>query len=139
MSKYRPVEVPEGYRCPLCPGHEDEDFFVWESLLADPICHGCIHDIFNALLLFPPVDLVDPEKIPSLEKLTGKPALELAILVVQEDIAELDHRDYREKQKQGYEGFPEGIVEEIKAQRQERLTDMRSILAELTELARKKR
>ena len=60
MSKFMWVDVPEGYRCPFCPEHDDEDFFVWESLLADPICLGCTHDIFNALLSIPPVDLLDP-------------------------------------------------------------------------------
>ena len=138
MNKLKWVQVPEGYRCPLCPDHDEEDFMVWETLLAEPLCHGCTFDIFQALLLIPPVDLLGPEKIPRLERLTGKPALELARLVVQEDIAELEKTESLEEKKQRYQAFPGVSGEEIEAQWQRRLAEMRTILAELTELARKK-
>ncbi|BCG47942.1 hypothetical protein GEOBRER4_n2795 [Citrifermentans bremense] len=40
--------VPKGYRCPLCPDHQDdEDEFVWSKLLQVPICHACSYDIVN--------------------------------------------------------------------------------------------
>jgi hypothetical protein len=32
--------VPPGYRCPLCPGHDDERFFP-SPLFDGPICDGC--------------------------------------------------------------------------------------------------
>lgn len=38
------ILVPEGYRCPLCPDHEDDEF-VWSNLLRCPICWPCTYDI----------------------------------------------------------------------------------------------
>jgi hypothetical protein len=131
--------VPEGYRCPFCPGHVDEDFMVWEILLAEPICDGCTYDIFNALLSMPPVDLLDPEKIPRLEQLTGKPALELSRLVVQEDIALLEEKENLERKIRNSQEFPGETREEIETEWQERLAEFRSILAELAKLAAEER
>jgi hypothetical protein len=134
LSKFRWVEVPEGYRCPFCPGHVDEDFLVWETLLAEPICDGCTYEIFNALLSIPPVDLLDPEKIPRLEQLTGKSALELSILVVSEDIALLEDKENLERKIRNSQEFPGETREKIETEWQERLAKMRSLLAELGKL-----
>lgn len=40
------IEVPEGYRCPLCPDHDDDDF-CWSALLQQPVCISCTYDIWN--------------------------------------------------------------------------------------------
>ncbi|MCX5890426.1 MAG: hypothetical protein NTY36_13410 [Deltaproteobacteria bacterium] len=131
--------MPEGYRCPFCPDHVDEDFLVWETLLAEPICDGCTYDIFNALLVIPPVDLLDPEKIPRLEQLTGKPALELSRLVVQEDIALLEDKENLERKIRNSREFPGETREKIEMEWHERLAQMRSLLAELEKLATEKK
>jgi hypothetical protein len=131
--------VPEGYRCPFCPDHVDEDFLVWETLLAEPICEGCSYDIFNALLAIPPVDLLDPEKIPRLEQLAGKSALELSLLVVREEIAELEDQENLERKIRIWQRLPGECREEIETEWQERLARFRSILAELAKLAAEER
>jgi hypothetical protein len=38
------VEVPPGYRCPLCPDHADTEF-VASRILGAPICEGCAIEI----------------------------------------------------------------------------------------------
>ncbi len=136
MSNMRWVEVPKGYRCPFCPDHADEDFMIWETLLTEPICHGCTYDIFNALLSIPPVDPLDPEKIPRLEQLTGKPALDLSLLVVREEIARLEDEENLERKIRDLQ-FPGQTPEQVRAEWQKRLAEFRSLLAELTKLAAK--
>ncbi len=137
MSNMRWVEVPKGYQCPFCPDHADEDFMIWDTLLTEPICQGCTYEIFNALLAIPPVDLLDPEKIPRLEKLTGKPALELSLLVVKEEIALLKDQENLERKIRDLQGFSGQTQEQITAEWQKRLAEFRSLLAELTKLAAK--
>lgn len=39
-------EIQAGYRCPLCPSHQDEDF-VWDELAETYVCLGCSHEINN--------------------------------------------------------------------------------------------
>jgi hypothetical protein len=39
-----PPEIPVGYRCPLCPDHQDEDF-VWHELAEAYVCLGCRYEI----------------------------------------------------------------------------------------------
>ncbi|QWV94668.1 hypothetical protein KP004_05675 [Geomonas oryzisoli] len=42
------ISVPKGYRCPLCPEHQDdEDDFCWSDLLQAPVCHSCTYEIVN--------------------------------------------------------------------------------------------
>ena len=96
--------MPEGYRCPFCPDHDDVDFVVWEGLLAEPVCQRCTYEIFNAFLSIPPVDLLDAGKIPRLAELTGQPPLALAMRVVQEDLAELKKTEGLAKKNHRYKG-----------------------------------
>jgi hypothetical protein len=42
----RHPEIAPGYRCPLCPDHEDDDF-VWDDLTDTFVCLGCSHEINN--------------------------------------------------------------------------------------------
>ena len=45
------ISVAKGYRCPLCPDHQDdEDEFAWCNLLHAPICWGCTYDIYYGLV-----------------------------------------------------------------------------------------
>lgn len=37
-------EIPSGYRCPLCPDHQDDEF-VWHELAKTYICLGCCYEI----------------------------------------------------------------------------------------------
>lgn len=39
-----PPEIPAGYRCPLCPDHQDDDF-VWHDLAEAYVCLGCRFEI----------------------------------------------------------------------------------------------
>jgi len=39
-----PLEIPAGYRCPLCPSHVDYDF-VWDELAEVYVCLGCRYEI----------------------------------------------------------------------------------------------
>lgn len=41
-------EIPEGYRCPFCPDHQDYDF-VWSELAEAYLCDGCYHEIYQGL------------------------------------------------------------------------------------------
>ncbi|WP_026842860.1 hypothetical protein [Citrifermentans bremense] len=39
-----PPEIQAGYRCPLCPDHQDEDFF-WLELAGTYVCDACRYEI----------------------------------------------------------------------------------------------
>lgn len=72
----RRFELPEGYRCPLCPGHQDEkDAFRWCELLSAPICQGCWYEIHFGLVGWDDRPTDDQYNhvttIERLEKLTG--------------------------------------------------------------------
>lgn len=80
MSKF--IDVPEGYRCPLCPDDEDEDF-VWSPVLNGPMCLGCSHDVLNLV-----VDDERPEDrtLDRLEEATGLSYPEYQILELENQI-----------------------------------------------------
>jgi len=44
----RNSNIPEGYRCPFCPDHQDNDF-GWSELAETFICGGCYHEIYQGL------------------------------------------------------------------------------------------
>lgn len=79
MEFWKPVSVPPGYRCPLCPDHRDTDFRR-VPVLGEPLCEGCALE----LSIFAEADERPNERmIDLLEQLTRRPWSELraALLV----------------------------------------------------------
>jgi hypothetical protein len=76
MAHYFPM--PEGYRCPLCPDHEDDDF-CWDPLLSSPICVGCAHEIINLVC---DVKRIKDSVLDQLELVTGLTYHELQVVVL---------------------------------------------------------
>ncbi len=72
-------DMPEGYSCPLCPDHEDDEF-VYCNALETHICGGCEWDIAFVLASGEKVNsltgwggpIVNEILTAKLEKLTGK-------------------------------------------------------------------
>jgi hypothetical protein len=53
------LAVPDGYRCPLCPDHQDEQFGR-HPLLAEPLCQGCLIELDHYARF--PLDALSPRK-----------------------------------------------------------------------------
>jgi hypothetical protein len=83
------VTVPAGYRCPFCPNHLDEDFFVWKGGLTEPICLGCTYDLFAIIEGWPnPAILRQSQEIATLERLSGGSMRQLQAVVATQEIAD---------------------------------------------------
>lgn len=88
MIKSQKVQPENGYRCPFCTDHDDEEFFIWKDFIETPICDGCVHEL-GYLFLTPPDEGIwfgfDLHSIKTtiLERITGKSinALQLSYLV----------------------------------------------------------
>lgn len=80
MSEY--FSMPEGYRCPLCPDHDD-DKFCWDPLLSSPICQGCSHEIINLVC---DEKRIDDSALDRLEAVTGLTYEELQVAVLGPEI-----------------------------------------------------
>jgi hypothetical protein len=76
------LTVPEGYRCPLCPDHED-DAFVWSAVMKAPVCRGCSHDILN---LVTDEERLQDSVLDRIEALTGLTYHEYQILELESAI-----------------------------------------------------
>lgn len=123
MSDYFPM--PEGYRCPLCPDHDD-DKFCWDPLLSSPICQGCSHEIINLV-----VD-VNPIKDSALERLmevTGLAYEELQVAVLGPHIRYLERVLQPENQSEITWGRVGQEAEEIIEDYQRSLSECRRLLA----------
>ena len=87
MSKPR-VEVPPGYKCPLCPDHVDDEF-VPSRILGVPICDGCAIEISH---------LIDEDERPDdlvldhIERITGLTFPEYQKLGFEEFVDDLEGR-----------------------------------------------
>ncbi len=86
------ILVPDGYRCPLCPDHEDEHF-EWSNLLKAPICEGCTYDIHNALMSDDDPGFVETELLKQILRLNFT---ECKLLYLQEQIDYLGYEKHRE-------------------------------------------
>jgi len=49
-TNIKQIKSDEGRKCPLCPGHVDEDDFSWSDLLQAPVCRGCTYEIHNGFI-----------------------------------------------------------------------------------------
>jgi len=117
------TDVPEGYRCPLCPDHDDDEF-EWNSLLKAPVCRGCSHDIFSLLADDKRID--DPV-MDRLEEVTGLSFYECQVVYLQEEI--LHCEEALIKKRQEVETSPESFMDESEIQDYEsRLWDYRRFL-----------
>jgi hypothetical protein len=70
------IRVPQGFRCPLCPDHnDDENVFAWSNLLQSPICWGCTYDLYYGIVDWEERPTLDQynnaETIERLEQVTG--------------------------------------------------------------------
>jgi hypothetical protein len=134
MERFRWVEVPEGYRCPFCPSHADEDFYIWDLILEQPICDGCTYDLYYALLEAHLKNSVLTDLFPKLEELTGKPAVESALTLVLDEIAYMEKEENLQAKIADPREYPTPTRQEIELKWQEDLDYLRSTLAELTKL-----
>jgi hypothetical protein len=96
----RRFELPEGYRCPLCPGHQDEaDDFEWCELLSAPICRGCGYEIHYGFVGWEdrptPGQYNHVATIDRLEKLTGSTYRDLKTRYM-ESLVRASSPDFRE-------------------------------------------
>jgi hypothetical protein len=80
LSEY--FTMPEGYRCPLCPTHDDDDF-CWHHLLSTPICRACSHEIINLVY---DEKRIDDSALDQLEAVTGLSYEELQVAVLMPEI-----------------------------------------------------
>lgn len=115
--------MPEGYRCPLCPEHEDEKF-EWNVLLNAYVCQGCSHDIFSLLADDKRID--DPV-MDRLEEATGLSFYECQVVYLQEEILQCEEilMEKRELAK----ASPESILDEVEIRDYERrIWDYRRLL-----------
>ncbi len=84
----QPVAVPEGYRCPLCPTHDDDTFFH-SNIVGAPICQGCTIDI--SMLIDQP-ERPDDVVLDRLEALTGLTFREYKKISLEQSIEDLERR-----------------------------------------------
>ena len=138
MSGLKWVDVPDGYHCPFCPDHDDEDFFVWDLILDQPICHGCSYDLYFALLEAGEENPIGTDLLNRLEELTGKPFVESALSLLRNEKAYLEEEENLQAEIADPRKIPAPRGEEITIGWQAKIDQFRSILAKLTELARKK-
>lgn len=87
------IHVPQNYRCPLCPDHED-DVFEWSDLLHAPICEGCAYDIYNAFMSQEDPGTVETNRI---KEILGLIFRECKLLYLQEQTEYLKYEKYREE------------------------------------------
>jgi len=88
MIKSQKVQRENGYRCPFCTDHDDEEFFIWKDFIETPICEGCVREL-GYFFLTPPDEGIwfgfdlHPIKTTILERITGKSinALQLSYVV----------------------------------------------------------
>ncbi len=83
-----PVNVPEGYQCPLCPSHRDEKFFH-SRIVGAPICEGCDDDIS---WLVEETERPDDPVLDRLEALTGLSFREYKRIAFEEFVADFEAR-----------------------------------------------
>lgn len=94
MIKKQVVKVEKDYRCPFCPDHEDCYYVIWEGLMETPICDACDWEL-KYYFLSPPREAIYfgsdalpmQERIPILEKITGKSILDLQMSFVLGELA----------------------------------------------------
>ena len=139
VNRIRWAEVPEGYHCPFCPGHDDEDFYIWDLILNQPICDGCTYDLYYALLEVHLENSVLTDVLPKLEELTGKPAVESALILVRDEIAYMEKEENLQAKIADPREYPTPTRQEIELKWQENLDYFRSLLAKMTKLVEKKK
>jgi hypothetical protein len=124
MIKTSKVEVERDYRCPFCPDHEDEYYFIWEGLIEAPICDACSYEL-GYFLLTPPdegiwfgFDLHSIETL-MLEKITGKSIHDLQMAYLLRDIGSYrDTKIFDENMRHHTEGWSKDEAKQFrKAQR----------------------
>jgi|GEM_PF-4403848 len=139
MSGLKWVDVPDGYHCPFCPDHDDEDFFVWDLILDQPICHGCSYDLYFALLEAGEENPIGTDLLNRLEELTGKPFVESALSLVRNEIAYLEKEENLQAEIAHPKEIPVPTRSEIERSWQEKTDHFKSVLVKLTKLAEEKK
>lgn len=133
MSEY--FAMPEGYRCPLCPSHDD-DQFCWHPLLSTPICQACSHEITN---LVNDVNRIDDSALDQLEAVTGLSYEELQVAVLMPEIRRMEKilgsRDLAAKHQNCFEMDLDEWIEMTR----EELTNTRRMVAVAKARMRSKR
>lgn len=114
MSSYFPM--PEGYRCPLCPNHDDEEF-CWEPLLSSPICRACSHDIINLVC---DEQRIDDSALSQLEEVTGLNFAELQVAILSPEIRQkVESLESPDAAAKRYGISPEHLDEWLESQRED--------------------
>lgn len=122
MAEYFPM--PEGYRCPLCPDHEDENF-CWDPLLSNPICQGCSHEIIN---LVSDAKRIDDPALDELEAVTGLCYEELQVAVLSPEIRRKQKILISPEQAARHQNCPQMTLEEWIASEKQVLTRFRRLV-----------
>ena len=128
MIKILKVTVGKDYRCPFCPDHEDCYYVIWEGLIETPICDACALE-FEYYFLTPPGEAIwfgstalpMEERIPILEKITGKSIYDLQLSFVLSDLVKCsDPKNLDEMINQYAEKWGEDVMKrEIQKKRRE--------------------
>ncbi len=83
------VSVPDGYRCPLCPGHADPVFDDSPLVVGQPICAGCSVELKHHLT---EDTRRDDDVLDRLEAFTGRSFEESRVLYLRELVLDLEDR-----------------------------------------------
>jgi hypothetical protein len=111
----RQVAVPPGYRCPLCPNHDDDQFFP-SPLFEGPICLGCSIELAS---FAEEAERRDDFLIDMVEQLTGRAWSECRVVILQSEL------EYRERlQGQALEVWIEHQMRACGCSRQEALESL---------------
>lgn len=123
MSDY--FLMPKGYRCPLCPNHDDDDF-CRHPLLSSPICRACSHELIN---LVDDVNRIEDSALDQLELVTGLSYEELQIAVISPDIGYMEKSLEPEALARLYATKGKIAAEELIAERKQNLARFRRLVA----------
>jgi hypothetical protein len=82
------MKIPTGYACPLCPGHQDDEF-VPSQVVGSPICIGCAVELS---VFLEEDERRDDPVLDRLEQLTGRTFHELRVDHLRESASEFSRR-----------------------------------------------
>ena len=125
------VSVPDGYRCPLCPDHEDDVFF-FSRIVDAPICQGCAIEITHFIFEDQRRDDVVLDR---LEALTGLSFPEYKRLALEQIIAEYEDMlqpENAEREAQREMKATGRLLQEVHKGWRERLASCRETLGRLS-------
>lgn len=107
MTQSRRVDVEEGFRCPFCSDHSDDEF-VASRVFGRPICEGCETEL--DYFMHEP-GRRDDVLIDEVERFTGRPWGEVRVLLLRDALEQWEALD-RERPESFAAAYPRGIPTE---------------------------